>query len=60
MCGPLIMPCRARDGKRDSHAVVRVGARGKTPGAIRLVAAVKRTLDENHLKEAVSVADALS
>ena len=32
VCGPLILPCRARDGERGSHALVRVGARGENPG----------------------------
>ena len=32
VCGPLILPCEARDGKLGSHAVVRVGARGEDPG----------------------------
>ena len=40
--------------ERSCYAMVRVCARGGTPGAIRLVAVVKRTLDENHLREAVS------
>ena len=32
VCGPLTLPCAAGDGKRGSHAVVRVGARGGNPG----------------------------